>query len=366
MAAPLRTRDLDGSEAPKDGGKEYHPERECPPEPERTVVPKVENVETEVTATIDPYFVTTVDSESDEIEEDAVSSYLASTVPDVSPQRSEMPAVSPCPEQHEASPRHSRKLPRSPSAQSGLSGNGSVSPSPPRTRKAKKVIQPLVGDRKAEQAIRRLCHRNPRTGKRKVSSSVAKQFMRGGKSRADLIALFIKNGGNKEKFRRQAEHSITNSKTGKVTVRIGYFTEEDMKTTLSYSEQRIKAVKAYYRKMHKNHPDRKFIRRDKYQPDIRKYWVENSYEKAVKKDSTRKLKADMNDDSFSDSDDFKIDAESDQSGSDSEGGKGKSHVPNVAGIWTQMTVSVLSSLPSLPRKGRAPRGKTDEPAVMTT
>lgn len=49
MAAPLRTRDLDGSEAPKDGGKEYHPERECPPEPERTVVPKVENVETEVT-----------------------------------------------------------------------------------------------------------------------------------------------------------------------------------------------------------------------------------------------------------------------------------------------------------------------------
>ena len=63
---------------------------------------------------------------------------------------------------------------------------------------AKKVIQPLVGDRKAEQAIRRLCHRNPRTGKRKVSSSVAKQFMRGGKSRADLIALFIKNGGNKE------------------------------------------------------------------------------------------------------------------------------------------------------------------------
>ena len=99
---------------------------------------------------------------------------------------------------------------------------------------------------------------------------------------------------SKEKFRRQAEHSITNSKTGKVTVRIGYFTEEDMKTTLSYSEyltlihtlcsehgcnieksqlsldlglrwaaptrQRIKAVKAYYRKMHKNHPDRKFIR----------------------------------------------------------------------------------------------------------
>lgn len=42
-----------------------------------------------VTATIDPYFVTTVDSESDEIGEDAVSLYLASTVPDVSPQRSD-------------------------------------------------------------------------------------------------------------------------------------------------------------------------------------------------------------------------------------------------------------------------------------
>lgn len=48
------------------------------------------------------------------------------------------------------------------------------------------------------------------------------------------------------------------------------------------------------------------------------------------------------------------------------GEREKSHVPNVAGIWTQMTVRVLSSLPSLPRKGRAPRGKTDEPAVMTT
>ena len=43
VAAPLRTRDIDGSEDPQalDGGKEHHPERECPPEPERTVVPKV-------------------------------------------------------------------------------------------------------------------------------------------------------------------------------------------------------------------------------------------------------------------------------------------------------------------------------------
>ena len=41
---------------------------------------------------------------------------------------------------------------------------------------------------------------------------------------------------SKDKFVRQAEHSITNSKTGKVTVRTGYFTEEEMKTTLSYPE----------------------------------------------------------------------------------------------------------------------------------
>ena len=53
-------------------------------------------------------------------------------------------------------------------------------------------------DRKAEQTIRRLCKKNPRTGKRKVSDAVAKQFFSGGKARKDLIALFMKNGGKKE------------------------------------------------------------------------------------------------------------------------------------------------------------------------
>lgn len=320
VAAPLRTRDLDGSVAPDalevEDGYECPPEPACPPE---LVDPKVE---TEVMATVDPYFAGTVDSESDAVDEDAMSSYLASTLADT-----EVPATSPRPERLEASrERRPRKLPRSPSEHSRLSGHGSVSPSPPRTRKAKKVAKPLVGDRKAEQAIRRMCTRNPRTGKRKVSSSVAKQFMRGGKSRADLIALFIKNGGNKDKFARHAEHTITNSKTGKVTVRTGYFTEEDMKTKLEYPEHRIKAVKAYCRKMHKNYPRRKFITRDKYQRNVRKYWVEKevegSYEKAVTKDSTRRLNVDMNEDSFSDNDDFKIDGESDQSGSDSEGSSG--------------------------------------------
>eukprot|EP00435_Cladocopium_sp_Y103_P007433 s1445_g2.t1 len=191
VAAPLRTRDLDGSVAPDalevEDGYECPPEPACPPE---LVDPKVET---------------------------------------------------------EASrERRPRKLPRSPSEHSRLSGHGSVSPSPPRTRKAKKVAKPLVGDRKAEQAIRRM--------------------------------------------------------------------------------HRIKAVKAYCRKMHKKYPRRKFITRDKYQRNVRKYWVEKevegSYEKAVTKDSTRRLNVDMNEDSFSDNDDFKIDGESDQSGSDSEGSSG--------------------------------------------
>ena len=40
----------------------------------------------------------------------------------------------------------------------------------------------------------------------------------------------------KDKFVRKAEHSITNSKKGTVTVRAGYYTEEEMKSTLKWPE----------------------------------------------------------------------------------------------------------------------------------
>ena len=116
----------------------------------------------------------------------------------------------------------------------------------------------------------------------------------------------------------------------------------------AHIRQRIKAVKSYCIKMHKKHPERKFVRtsmhsilhsfaymfvchpcllafgfrRDKYQRDLKKYWVEKevegTYEKAVSKNSTRKVSVNMDDESFSDNDDFKIDAESAAS-SDPEG-----------------------------------------------
>ena len=67
-----------------------------------------------------------------------------------------------------------------------------------------KVIKPLLKvkdldpNRKAEQAIRRLCTLNPKTGKRKVSEEIAKQFWNGGSKRDDLIRLYLKSGGCKE------------------------------------------------------------------------------------------------------------------------------------------------------------------------
>lgn len=64
--------------------------------------------------------------------------------------------------------------------------------------KIPKKVVPMDPKRKAEQTIRRLCKVNQRTGKRKVSESVAKQFFRGCKARKDLIALFEKSGGRKE------------------------------------------------------------------------------------------------------------------------------------------------------------------------
>ena len=52
------------------------------------------------------------------------------------------------------------------------------------------------------------------------------------------IAWFVyhKKSHIKEKFVRKAEHSITNSKKGTVTVRAGYYTEEEMKSTLKWPE----------------------------------------------------------------------------------------------------------------------------------
>lgn len=57
-------------------------------------------------------------------------------------------------------------------------------------------------------------------------------------------------------------------------------------------------------------------RRDKYQPDVKKYWiekeVEGTYEKEVKRASTRRLNIDMNSEDFEDNDTFgAIDGESD-------------------------------------------------------
>ena len=49
--------------------------------------------------------------------------------------------------------------------------------------------------------------------------------------RAIYIFIYIK-----DKFVRKAEHSITNSKKGTVTVRAGYYTEEEMKSTLKWPE----------------------------------------------------------------------------------------------------------------------------------
>ena len=103
---------------------------------------------------------------------------------------------------------------------------------------------------------------------------------------------------------------------------------------------RIKAVKKFCIKMHKRNPRKKFVRtvsyiyscsvsksfpparNDKYQKDVKKYWVEKevegAYEKEVKRASTRTLNVDMTDEGFDDNDHFgAIDGES--ACSDSEG-----------------------------------------------
>lgn len=41
----------------------------------------------------------------------------------------------------------------------------------------------------------------------------------------------------KDRFARQAELRITNSKKGTVKVDVGYFSEEDMKNTLNWKEK---------------------------------------------------------------------------------------------------------------------------------
>lgn len=65
-------------------------------------------------------------------------------------------------------------------------------------------------------------------------------------------------------------------------------------------------------------------RRDKYQRDLKKYWiekeVEGTYEKEVRKDNVRRLKVDMNDEAFDDNDQFgQIDGESDRGSEDDPG-----------------------------------------------
>ena len=111
----------------------------------------------------------------------------------------------------------------------------------------------------------------------------------------------------------------------------------------------MKAAKKFCIKMHKKHPERKFVRtlfrfccalpasiepnlfvhaclsslgrKDKYQRNLKKYWVEKevegTYEKEVRKDSVRKLTMDMNGEGFEDNDRFgAIDGESHASDSD--------------------------------------------------
>lgn len=70
--------------------------------------------------------------------------------------------------------------------------------SPDKVIKPQLKIKDLDPNRKAEQAIRRLCTLNPRTGKRKVSEEIARQFWNGGSKRDDLIRLYLKSGGDKE------------------------------------------------------------------------------------------------------------------------------------------------------------------------
>lgn len=56
---------------------------------------------------------------------------------------------------------------------------------------------PTLSRAAAYQTIRRLVSKN-RYGKRKVSDAIAKQFVGGGKGQADLIDLYIANGGDKD------------------------------------------------------------------------------------------------------------------------------------------------------------------------
>ena len=48
----------------------------------------------------------------------------------------------------------------------------------------------------SEQAIRRMCAKNKKTGKRKVGEDIAERFFAGGASRKGLVQLYIKAGGN--------------------------------------------------------------------------------------------------------------------------------------------------------------------------
>lgn len=60
------------------------------------------------------------------------------------------------------------------------------------------ALKDLDPNRLAEQTIRRLCRKNPKTGKAKVSDEIAKQFFAGGSKRDDLIRMFYKAGGTRE------------------------------------------------------------------------------------------------------------------------------------------------------------------------
>lgn len=119
-------------------------------------------------------------------------------------------------------------------------------------------------------ALRRICSPKPASGKLEVSMEIYRQWKAGGSQRKCLLDT-LKCNGDKEAFKKHVEHLQKKTRRNDVHVDKGFYTKEKMKSELQWSPERIKAAVAFCSdpRRAKTH-----VRRDKYQPTIKEYWID--------------------------------------------------------------------------------------------
>ncbi|CAE7299174.1 unnamed protein product [Symbiodinium sp. CCMP2456] len=114
--------------------------------------------------------------------------------------------------------------------------------------------------------VRRICSPKKGSGRLEVPENVFEMWQDAAKGRDSLFRMWCKSGGVKAVFMESLTIMTRSSRSKKLEVKGGFYSREDMKTELGYSQSRIEKIVAWAEK-------KGLVRTCEYDDETLEYWV---------------------------------------------------------------------------------------------